>query len=151
VLARASGGFELLVEGRRAEADVVVLGDTLSLRIDGKMIDLTVEGQPPKVGVVASGRRVYLEVESERARAAQAARSRTATSGDDTVIAPMPGRVLKVLVARGDEVHAGQPVVVIEAMKMENELKATRAGVVDEILVAAGATVESGVKLLRLA
>ena len=56
----------------------------------------------------------------------------------------MPGRVVRVLVAKGDEVAARQAVVVVEAMKMENELRAARAGRVKDVLVAAGSLVEAG-------
>jgi biotin carboxyl carrier protein len=63
----------------------------------------------------------------------------------------MPGRIVRVLVAKGDEVQTGQPLVVIEAMKMENELKSKRAGKVVEVLVTQGAAVEGNAKLLRLA
>jgi biotin carboxyl carrier protein len=62
--------------------------------------------------------------------------------------APMPGRVVRVLVAVGDRVTARQAVVVVEAMKMENELRTPREGVVKEVLVAPGAAVESGAVLV---
>ena len=65
-------------------------------------------------------------------------------SGAQYLTAPMPGRVVRVLVQPGDEVTARQGLVVIEAMKMENELTATRAGRVREVTVAAGAAVEAG-------
>jgi biotin carboxyl carrier protein len=61
-----------------------------------------------------------------------------------SIAAPMPGRVVRVLVAPGDEVAARQGVVVVEAMKMENELRAPRAGRVREVSVAAGTPVEAG-------
>jgi acetyl/propionyl-CoA carboxylase alpha subunit len=64
--------------------------------------------------------------------------------GQVTIAAPMPGRVVRVLVAAGDEVAARQGVVVVEAMKMENELKAPRAGRVKEVSVTAGTSVEAG-------
>jgi biotin carboxyl carrier protein len=64
--------------------------------------------------------------------------------GQATIVAPMPGRVVRVLVAASDEVDAAQPVVVVEAMKMENELRAPRAGHVKEIVVAPGTSVEAG-------
>jgi biotin carboxyl carrier protein len=63
----------------------------------------------------------------------------------------MPGRVIKVLVAPGDEVAVGQPVLVVEAMKMENELKAKTAGTVAEVHVAVGDTVEGNAKLVTFA
>jgi acetyl/propionyl-CoA carboxylase alpha subunit len=64
--------------------------------------------------------------------------------GQIAIAAPMPGRVVRVLVSAGQEVEARQPVVVVEAMKMENELRAPRAGLVREITVVAGTSVEAG-------
>jgi biotin carboxyl carrier protein len=64
--------------------------------------------------------------------------------GEQAVVAPMPGRVVRWLVAGGDEVTARQPIVVVEAMKMENELRAPKAGRVKEIAVKAGESVEAG-------
>jgi biotin carboxyl carrier protein len=64
--------------------------------------------------------------------------------GQGMIVAPMPGRVVRVLVAAGDPVDVRQPVVVVEAMKMENELRAPRAGHVKEISVAPGTSVEAG-------
>ena len=60
----------------------------------------------------------------------------------------MPGKVVKILVAVGDEVAQGQGLVVVEAMKMENELKSPKAGTVVEVLAKEGAAVESGAKLI---
>jgi biotin carboxyl carrier protein len=70
--------------------------------------------------------------------------------GEQKVTAPMPGRVVRVLVAEGDTVAARQPVVVIEAMKMENELRSPVAGRVREVSAAAGASVEAGRVLVVL-
>lgn len=64
--------------------------------------------------------------------------------GEQHITAPMPGRVLRILVATGDLVAAGQSVLVIEAMKMENELKVARAGRVREVRVAEASSVEAG-------
>jgi biotin carboxyl carrier protein len=71
-----------------------------------------------------------------------------ATTGPQRISAPMPGKVVKVLVAPGDEVAARQGLVVIEAMKMENELRAPRAGRVKDVHVAEGDLVEAGRLLL---
>ena len=70
--------------------------------------------------------------------------ARAAVAGEQRIIAPMPGKVLRVLVAAGDEVTGRQPLVVVEAMKMENELSSQRPGRVKEVAVAAGQSVEAG-------
>jgi biotin carboxyl carrier protein len=64
--------------------------------------------------------------------------------GDQPVTAPMPGRVVRVLVAAGDEVAAGQGLVVVEAMKMENELRAPKTGKVKDVNFSAGTPVDAG-------
>jgi biotin carboxyl carrier protein len=71
-------------------------------------------------------------------------------AGEQKVVAPMPGRIVKVLVGPGDEVAARQGVVVVEAMKMENELRAPRSGRVREVSVSPGASVEAGRVLVVL-
>jgi biotin carboxyl carrier protein len=70
--------------------------------------------------------------------------------GPDRVTTPMPGKVIRVLVAPGDAVRARQPLVVVEAMKMENELRAGRDGIVSEIHVTEGASVEAGALLFEI-
>ena len=65
-------------------------------------------------------------------------------SGPQRVVAPMPGKVVRVLVKIGDAVRARQPIAVIEAMKMENELRAGRDGVITELAVASGQSVDAG-------
>jgi pyruvate carboxylase subunit B len=70
--------------------------------------------------------------------------------GPAPILAPMPGLIVRVNVAVGDRVEAGQGVVVIEAMKMENELRATTAGIVRSVEVSAGAVVEKGMLLVAL-
>jgi biotin carboxyl carrier protein len=67
-----------------------------------------------------------------------------AGSGRQSIAAPMPGKIVRVLVAKGDTVEAGQGLVVVEAMKMQNEMKAPRAGVIVEVKACAGATVTAG-------
>ncbi|HEY2431189.1 MAG TPA: biotin/lipoyl-containing protein [Vicinamibacterales bacterium] len=77
-----------------------------------------------------------------------AADSDAATHGEQRVTAPMPGRVVRVLVSPGDAVEARQPLVVVEAMKMENELRSPKSGHVKEVAVVAGTSVEAGRVLL---
>lgn len=146
-----SGALSVSIDGRPIEVDVASLGGdhALSLLVDGKVVDLTVEGSPPDLGLVAGGTRVYVRAESERLRlASHANRAGGGAGGDGTIVSPMPGRVVRLLVAVGDAVEASQAVVVVEAMKMENELKSPRAGVVQAIQVEAGVAVETGQTLL---
>lgn len=145
-----TGELDVRVDGRKVSVDVVRVNGAISIRIDGHVIDLTVEGEPPNIGVVASGRRAYVHVESDRMRAASAARGRSGTVGDGVVTSPMPGRVVRVLVSEGEEVEVSTPLVIVEAMKMENELVADRAGTIGEIFVEAGDTVEGGAKLVTI-
>ncbi len=151
VTALPSGALSVQLDGKPVEVDVATLGAStsqLSMIIDGKVVDLTVEGSPPDLGIIASGHRSYVRVESERQRAAAAAQSGGGGKADKLLKSPMPGRVVKVMVAVGDEVAPGQAVMVVEAMKMENELKAKVAGKVSEIFVKAGEPVEANAKLV---
>ena len=143
-----NGSLEVVLEGKRVDVDVARLGGVLSVRVDGRVIDMTTEGTPPELGVIASGHRSYVRVESERQRAALAASTGKKGGADKFVKAPMPGRVVRVQVAPGDAVEKGQPLLVLEAMKMENEVKAKNAGIVREIHVVEGATVEANAKLV---
>lgn len=146
-----SGALDVSVGGRRVDVDVVPLASALSVRVGGRMVDLTTEGYPPELGCVASGHRSYVRVESERQRAAAAAKKGGGGSSDKVIKSPMPGRVVRMLVAAKDEVAQGHTLCVIEAMKMENEVKAKVACVVAEVHVVEGATVEANGKLFTLA
>jgi glutaconyl-CoA/methylmalonyl-CoA decarboxylase subunit gamma len=146
-----NGSLEAQVDGRTIDIDAVPVGSRLSVRVDGKIVDLTTEGVPPDLGVVANGHRSYVRVQSERMRSAEQAKSATVSASDRVVKSPMPGRVVKVLVAEGDTVAAGQGLVVLEAMKMENEVRARGPGKVAHVHVKPGATVEGNAKLVTLA
>src|ERR1700690_3341003 len=108
-----SGELEVRIGDRLVDVDVTPLGRALSVRVGGKVVDLTIEGTPPEVGAIASGHRSYVRVESERARAAEAAKKGGAGGSEKLVKSPMPGRIVKVLVASGDEVEPGQPLLVV--------------------------------------
>jgi pyruvate carboxylase subunit B len=98
------------------------------------------------------GERVQVDVVDERTRTIRAMTARNAgPQGPKPVRAPMPGMVVRVQVEAGDHVKPGQGVVIIEAMKMENELKADGGGVVSKVLVGAGTAVEKGAVLVEFA
>jgi glutaconyl-CoA/methylmalonyl-CoA decarboxylase subunit gamma len=152
-----TGELSVVVLGRRVPAEVLAPmraspdGDApLALRVDQSVVDLWMEGSPPSVGIVARGLRFYAKVESDRMRALSAALGPRPGAGEGTVTSPMPGRVLKLLVSEGDVIKAGTPLVVVEAMKMENELVAARDGAVKKIFVTAGQTIEGGARLVEV-
>lgn len=151
VVEKPSGDLVVSIDGRKVPVDFVALDNAISVRVGGRVIDLTTEGSPPEMGVIASGHRAYVRVESERQRAAAAASKGGAAGSEKIVKAPMPGRVVKLLVAKDAEIAAGQTLCVIEAMKMENEVKAKAAGRIADVHVTEGATVESNAKLFSLA
>jgi biotin carboxyl carrier protein len=90
----------------------------------------------------AGGRTARVVVNGRRRR--HGAGDAVAAHGEQTVAAPMPGRVVRVLVEAGEDVEARQPLVVVEAMKMENELRSPKAGRVKTVGVTAGTSVEAG-------
>lgn len=95
--------------------------------------------------------RFEVEALDERRRAIREMTGRGAiATGPAPLVAPMPGLVVRVNVQPGDEVQPGQPLVVIEAMKMENELRAGAAGTVSAVRVQPGAAVEKGAVLVEL-
>jgi biotin carboxyl carrier protein len=146
-----SGALEARVDDKAVDLDVAAVRSQLSVRVNGAVVDLTTEGSPPDLGATASGHRAFVRVESERMRAAEQAKKSSAGSGDRVVKSPMPGRVVKVLVAKGDEVKPGQGLLVLEAMKMENEVRSKAAGTVAEVHVTPGSAVEGNAKLVTLA
>jgi pyruvate carboxylase subunit B len=97
------------------------------------------------------GYRFVVEALDERARAIRDITAKAAApSGPAPVVAPMPGLIVRVTVKPGDQVSAGQSVIAMEAMKMENELRSASAGKVREVLVEPGVAVEKGAVLIEL-
>ena len=110
---------------------------------DGVRVSLAPGSAPGEMLAYLGGRTIPVVVNGRRSGRG-AADTGAGAHGEQKVIAPMPGRVVRILVAPGDEVEARQPVVVVEAMKMENELGAPKAGRVKEIAVTEGQSVEAG-------
>jgi acetyl/propionyl-CoA carboxylase alpha subunit len=99
--------------------------------------------------VVAVGLRRYIVEVLDPRRRRQGGPAAEA-GGPQDIVAPMPGKIVKVLVTENQQVRGGEGLLVIEAMKMQNELRALRAGRVEKIYVREGTGVEMGIKLLRL-
>jgi biotin carboxyl carrier protein len=143
------GKLQARVDGEPVAIDSVELDGVLNVRVGNRVLDIWLEGDGDEVGFVAAGHRRPATVQSERARLGAAA-IRHVDHGGGRLEAPMPGKVVKLLVAEGDSVSAGAAIVVVEAMKMENELCCDKAGVVKKILVAAGDNVDAGATLVEL-
>jgi biotin carboxyl carrier protein len=144
-----------------AEGYRVRLADrVLAVRVDGDrggFLTLTVDGKVHELGVESEGGATLvhfperiLRVELVDATYAGVGTTRKGPSGPARVTAPMPGRIVRVLVEPGQEVAAGQGLLVMEAMKMENELRAPRAGRVAEVAARERAAVETGALLVVL-
>jgi biotin carboxyl carrier protein len=113
-----------------------------SVLLDGRCYEARVEEHPGMLVVVIDGYRFEIDVrDPRRLRRGAAGRG---VDGVQTISAPMPGKVVRVLVAAGDTVEAGQGLLVVEAMKMQNELKSPRAGKMLTISTNEGATVAPG-------
>jgi len=121
------------------------------LLVDGQPSTLAVESvQPGRWGLTHQGERWEVEVIDERTRYVRSLTGGSAGHrGGGTLKAPMPGLVLRVQVSPGQNVAAGTGVIVLEAMKMENELKAVGTGVVRSVRVSAGEAVEKGQVLIE--
>jgi biotin carboxyl carrier protein len=141
------GGYTVTVKGKRRELDVSwVDADTLSLIDTQSHVAREIRLTPHAGGVdVAFAGKTFRTV-AEKGSAVPV--SSPAVTQDGRVIAPMPGRVVRVLVAVGDTVTARQAVVLVEAMKMENELRAPKSGVVTQVLVQEGTAIETGAILV---
>ena len=140
--------FVLSLDGREQSIDLARLdAQVLSLLLGHSSHEVVVSSVATGgVTVTVDGVAVQASVNSRR-RWGKTDAAATA-SGPQRVIAPMPGKVVRVLVAPGDVVEARQPLVVIEAMKMENELRAVRSGTVAEVPAREGQSVDAGALLL---
>jgi biotin carboxyl carrier protein len=144
----AAGRYRVIVDGDAHVVDAARIGSFgLSLLMDGgglsREVQISPGSAPGEMLMRLDGLSATALVDGRRSGRASADGG-THARGEQAVVAPMPGRVVRLLVSRGDDVAARQGVVVVEAMKMENELRSPKAGRVKEVTVAAGASVEAG-------
>lgn len=144
----AAGSYRVSLDGQPRELDaarVGVYGLSLVDRATGASRDVQVTPTNGRGGllITLSGRTVAATVNGRRTGRA-GTDGGSGAHGEQAVTAPMPGRVVRVLVEVGDEVAVRQGIVVVEAMKMENELRSPKAGRVKEVSVAPGTSVEAG-------
>ena len=147
--------WQILIDGRTVEIDPQHLEavkevepGVYSVLLEGRSFEVRATATPQVLNVETGGRRFAVEVRDPRNASRQ---SRAALgSGRQNVFAPMPGKVVRLLVREGDTVDIGQGLIVVEAMKMQNEMKASRAGRVAEVRVGDGDTVAAGDTLMVL-
>jgi biotin carboxyl carrier protein len=142
-LNQAEGRWCCRLDGRDLEVDAVLARPhVLSLRIGNMAYEIKLERVANDLHLWVGCTRFAAEVRDPRSL-----RGRT-RAGDDhgprKIVAPMPGKVVRLMVREGDEVEPGAGVAVVEAMKMQNEIKSPKKGMVQKILISEGATVNAG-------
>jgi biotin carboxyl carrier protein len=149
-LVRTEQEWKCKLDGRELPLDVVSAQDgMLSLLLQGKSYEVKQETVGTESNVVVGQERFSASVRDPRSFRSRR-RSGASEQGVMKIKAPMPGKVVRILAPAGSQVEIGQSVVVIEAMKMQNELKAPKTGVVKKISVAEGAAVEAGQALAEV-
>jgi biotin carboxyl carrier protein len=132
---------------RRYEVEVRALQPGVYLLLlDGEVYECRVDRQRGKQGAaeVTVGARAYAVTLTDPKRFRGSESAGAQLDGTAQIVAPMPGKVVRILVLPGAEVEAGAGLVVVEAMKMQNEMKSPKAGIVTSINVSTGATVNAG-------
>jgi biotin carboxyl carrier protein len=143
-LEKAADGWECRLDGQPVRIDAVIpRRDVLSLLVDGHAYEIKREQTATDLHMWVGSSRFAVELSDPRSL-----KSRQKAGGDEAgpkkIVAPMPGRVVRLLVAEGSEVEAGQGIIVVEAMKMQNEIKTPKKGIVKKISAKPGAAVNPG-------
>ena len=139
--------FKFNISGEEHTAHVVEHEDTLEVTVDGKIYTVTLPERKPAAKPVVKP----AVAAAAPAAAPAAAKPAAAPAGGNVVTAPLNGKITQVLVKAGDQVAAGDTVVMLEAMKMENSITAEAAGTVKAVLVNVGDQVDGGQALVELA
>jgi biotin carboxyl carrier protein len=142
-LNRAEARWTCRLDGLEVEVDAILARpDVLSLRIGNLAYEIKSERVANELHLWVGSTRFAAEVRDPRSLRG---RSRTGDDkGPKKIVAPMPGKVVRLLLHDGDEVELGAPVAVVEAMKMQNEIKSPKKGILRKILVKEGAAVNAG-------
>jgi len=145
-IVQADGHYQVQINGQEYDVDVRRLepGMVLSMLIDGGSHEAEVVPSEDGYRVHLPTRSFAVGVQHEVLARAGQKRGGAKVQGPVGVTSQMPGVVVDVLVAPGDQVQLGQPIIIVEAMKMQNEFTATASGVIAEIKVEAGEAVAAG-------
>jgi len=143
------GVYRIAVDGNEFLVDGKKTGRTnYSLIVDNRSFEIEVDNAEDEYRVLVDGRNYHVNLMDERRVRVGGAQSELQLQGRQKVSVPMPGKVIAVLVSTGDAVEKGQGLVIVEAMKMENEVRSPVAGEVKEIRVKPGDAVEGGAVLV---
>jgi biotin carboxyl carrier protein len=143
-LARGESGWQCALDGEPINVDAVLTRkNVISILVDGVAYEVKREIAGNDQYVWVRSARFKTEVRDPRSLRARRAAAATG-EGPQKLLAPMPGKVVRLIAKEGEAIEAGKGVLVVEAMKMQNELKATKTGTVQKIMVAEGANVNSG-------
>jgi biotin carboxyl carrier protein len=143
-LERIGDQWQCRLDGRDKPIQVTsISGDKLSILLEGRSFEVKHEPTADGAAVFIRGMRYEVRVEDPRSwrGRAQAAKDE---SGPQTIVASMPGKVVRILAQEGDAVLSGQGIAVVEAMKMQNEIRSPRAGVLKKLLAHEGMKVSAG-------
>ena len=144
---------QILLDGEPVNVDIVRSGtpELFSILFGGQSHELLVTSDRFNYTVSIRSQQFQVQVQDERSRRLNQARKMPGLpAGELAVVAPIPGLVVKVLAAAGDAIEEGQPLVILEAMKMENEIRSMRPGVIKSVEVAPGQRVEQNAVLIVL-
>ncbi len=144
-LERAADRWKILLDGQPVNADAVEIApNTLSLLLEGQSHEVHIVESPGGLLRLQTGLQEFTaEVTDPRSWRGRRHGALEA-EGRQQVVAPMPGKVVRVLVEAGDKVEAGQGLLVVEAMKMQNEIRSPKSGTVERILAKEGQPVTAG-------
>ncbi len=144
-------GWDCTIDGEPRAVDIVEAAPgRYSILLEGRSFEVHAEPAGGGYRIHTQGHDVTVEVDDPRRWAGAGGRGEAA-DGHAEIIAPMPGKVVRVLVEEDQEVAEGEGLIVIEAMKMQNEIRSPKPGVVEQIHVRAGDTVELGMSLMVVA
>ena len=150
-LERASGKWRARLDGRAVDADAVeVAPGAYSILLDGRSFDVRVQAAADGVRVHTGAQEFAAQVLDPRAWRGRRG-GVLELEGRQQIVAPMPGKIVRVLVKTGDAVKANQGLLVVEAMKMQNEIRAPKSGKVERVRVSEGQTVNAGEVLVVVA
>ena len=144
-LERDADGWRVILDGRPVAVDAVEIApNTLSILLDGQSFEINVTPSPDgKLKLQTGTQEFTAEVIDPRAWSGRR-HSDVEAEGRQQIVAPMPGKVVRLLVKAGDHVEAGQGLLVVEAMKMQNEIRSPKSGIVERVLATEGQPVNAG-------